>query len=110
MPDVLTFRPSSNESVFLEEKDIIWSDFCHNALREKQDELVGDHKFNKRASFRAMCNDLMLFFIGVAFLGISYFVLNIIVFWLLNIGAIIGLGGGLILLTREIMYNLSMEG
>ena len=97
----LVFRPTDNESIFLEEANISWSEFCHENIERKRSELTGENKDRKRENLRAMSTNLMIFFVGVMCLGLSYVVINYVIFIILNIAALFCMVIGMGLLIQE---------
>lgn len=101
MTQKLTFRPTDGELIFLEDNEISWTVLCRWAIAKKKDEIEGVVKMDKRNRLRAMSMDLMIFFFGVICFGLSYVVINIIVFFALNIAALICMSAGMLLLIKE---------
>ena len=101
MSHIRTYRMSDDDDIFFEENNLSWTSECDQMIQNLRNDKKIDFKMRKREKFRAMSNDLIIFFFGVMCLGISYVVINWLVFIILNIGAMIGMGAGIILLIRE---------
>ena len=99
----LEFRPSSHEADFIENNlKEGWSDFCHNCLKEKMGEV-------KKKHFDNITNKIMLICFGLVCYVLGFAVIDVVVYILLNIGAVILICSGFYLLIREIMMLVHMK-
>lgn len=101
MSRVITYRISDNNDIFLTDNGINWKNLCDEAIEHKRAELDGENKDRKRENLRAMSTNLMIFFFGVMCLGLSYVVINYVIFIILNIAALFCMVIGMGLLIHE---------
>lgn len=104
MSRMVTYRLNDSDDAFFSEHKLSFSSVVNDAIIMKRREIAGELRKTKQEIFRALRDDFLIFFFGAMCLGISYVVINFIVFILLNVLAIIGMGLGLILLIRELLF------
>jgi hypothetical protein len=105
MSKQLLYRASDEEVIFLEENNLSWTDVCREALNMKRNIVKNDMKEKKRKTLRAVSIDLMIFFIGVLFLGLTYLTMPWVIWLGFNVAALIAMSSGFILLSREILAS-----
>lgn len=101
MSRIRTYRMSDNDDIFFEENNLNWTKEVKRMIDRLRVEIKGNTASRKREQMRGLVNDLIVFFFGVMCLGLSYVVLNLIVYVILNIAALVAIGAGLYLFIRE---------
>lgn len=85
----LVFKPSESESIYIEDKQIKWSEYCHNNLAK-------DMKNKKFVPFEKVTMPLMLVMVGLLIwlIGISN-IFNPIILIVCNIASMLSVSLGI---------------
>ena len=89
------------------EHELSFSDFCSKYMDEQRLEWDGVKRKKRSDTYKSMMDSVYLFFFGVILFGLTYVVINYIVFILLNIGGGICMAVGLIRLFLQMKHAVT---
>ena len=94
----LSFKPTDDELDYLEEYDIGFSEFCHQAFKWA--------KNGKRYNFyEHMSNRLLIILLGLGFFALSYLVTNLFAWAVIILCSVFSLFFGTLSIVQELKSN-----
>ena len=95
---LLTFKPKDDELDYLEEYNIGFSEFCHQAFQWARN--------GKKYSYHEnMANRLLVILLGLGFFALSYLIVNMFAWSIIILCSVFSIGFGTLSIIQELKSN-----